>query len=92
MVNSVQHADDPALSTRRELRIRGVRAGGCVIEVADNGIGFDPDDVPVERLGLRVSIAERMVNAGGRADIASSPGEGTTVTVAWPASPEGGDE
>ncbi len=92
MVNSVQHADDPALSTRRELRIRGVRAGGCVIEVADNGVGFDPDDVPVERLGLRVSIAERMVNAGGRADIASSPGEGTTVTVAWPASPEGGDE
>ncbi|WP_173922235.1 sensor histidine kinase [Agromyces sp. Marseille-P2726] len=91
MVNSVQHADDPALSTRRELRIRGVRAGGCVIEVADNGVGFDRNEVPVERLGLRVSIEERMANAGGSAAIVSSPGEGTTVTIAWPAAPDEAD-
>jgi signal transduction histidine kinase len=91
MVNSMQHADEPGRSTRRELRIRGVRAGGCVIEVADNGTGFDRAGVPVERLGLRVSIEERMANAGGSAEIVSRPGHGTTVTVAWPAGSAGGD-
>ena len=85
MVNSLQHADEPDRRARRELRIRGVRAGGCVIEVADNGVGFDRVNVPTERLGLRVSIEERMANAGGSASIESRPGHGTTVTVAWPA-------
>lgn len=84
MVNSLQHADEPGLSTRRELRIRGVRAGGCVIEIADNGRGFAMDRVPAERLGLRVSIEERMANVGGMAHIESRIGHGTTVTVAWP--------
>lgn len=91
MVNSIQHAGEPGRSTRRELRIRGVRAGGCVIEIADNGIGFDRRDVPVERLGLRVSIEERMADAGGGAEIDSTPGHGTTITVAWPARALGGE-
>ncbi len=84
MVNSLQHADEPGRRARRELRVRGVRAGGCVIEISDDGVGFNRDAVPAERLGLRVSIEERMANAGGSADIASQPGHGTTVTVAWP--------
>ena len=84
IVNSVQHADEPGRTTRRELRIRGVRAGGCVVEVADNGRGFDPAEVPESRLGLRVSIDERMSNAGGAARIDSAPGRGTTVTLSWP--------
>ncbi|GAA4367504.1 sensor histidine kinase [Agromyces bauzanensis] len=91
MVNSMQHADEPGRGTRRELRIRGVRAGGCVIEIADNGVGFARHDVPVERLGLRVSIEERMANAGGGAEIESTPGHGTTVTIAWPVGAMGGD-
>ncbi|MFF2389847.1 sensor histidine kinase [Agromyces sp. NPDC058104] len=91
MVNSVQHAEEPGRRARREIRIRGVRAGGCVIEVADNGIGFEPDRVPSERLGLRVSIEERIANVGGNSEIASRPGHGTTVTLAWPAGALGGD-
>jgi signal transduction histidine kinase len=47
--------------------------------------------VPDERLGLRVSIEERMANAGGSADIASAAHQGTTVTIAWPAGAAGGD-
>ncbi|WP_157432125.1 sensor histidine kinase [Agromyces italicus] len=91
MVNSVQHADEPGRRARREIRVRGVRAGGCVIEVADNGVGFEPDGVPGERLGLRVSIEERIANVGGSSEIASRPGHGTTVTLAWPAGALGGD-
>jgi signal transduction histidine kinase len=89
MVNSVQHAEGPIGHLRRELEIRGVGAGGCVIEVADNGSGFDPARVPASRLGLRVSIEERMANAGGSAAVASSPGRGTVITLAWPAGVEG---
>lgn len=89
MVNSVQHADGPIGRVQRELEIRGVGAGGCVIEVADNGTGFDPAQVPASRLGLRVSIEERMANAGGSARIESASGRGTRVILAWPAGVEG---
>jgi signal transduction histidine kinase len=92
MVNSVQHADGPIGRVRRELEIRGVGAGGCVIRIIDNGAGFDPSEVPASRLGLRVSIEERMANEGGSARIESVPGDGTTVTLAWPARVEGSGE
>ncbi|MGW9167739.1 sensor histidine kinase [Agromyces sp. NPDC055658] len=85
MVNSLQHAGEPGRRVRRDIRIRGVRAGGCVIEISDNGVGFDIAAVPPVRLGLRVSIEERMSNVGGSADIDSRPGHGTNVTLAWPA-------
>ena len=91
MVNSMQHADEPGRSTARELRIRGIGTDGCVIEVVDDGVGFDRHDVPDERLGLRVSIEERISNAGGAAEIVSRPGQGTTVAIAWPAGSAGGD-
>ena len=62
-----------------------------MIEIADNGAGFDRSSVPDERLGLRVSIEERMANAGGSAEIVSAPHHGTTITIAWPAGASGGD-
>lgn len=89
MVNSMQHADEPGRTVRRELRVRGIRTGGCLVEVSDNGLGFDPEAVPSERLGVRVSIIERMANVGGSASIESTLGHGTTVSLVWPAGMEG---
>ncbi len=83
MVNSLQHAGSPD-TVERWLRISGVGADGLDIEVGDNGAGFDPKDIQLERLGLRVSIIERVANAGGRADVVSSPGDGTVITIRWP--------
>jgi hypothetical protein len=40
--------------------------------------------VPTERLGVRVSILERVASAGGRAEIDSAPGTGTVVRLRWP--------
>lgn len=89
MVNSIQHAGEPGRTVRREVRVRGVRAGGCLIEVADNGVGFALHDVPSSRLGIQISVFERMEHAGGSARIDSTPGSGTTVTLGWPVWAEG---
>jgi signal transduction histidine kinase len=53
-----------------------------VLEVADDGRGFDPAE-PSRRLGL-ASMRERARAAGGRLDVVSSPGAGTTVRLEVP--------
>jgi signal transduction histidine kinase len=84
MYNSVQHAgDSPRI--KRTVTIKGVRPGGIEVEIRDTGVGFAADAVPAERLGVRVSIIERLANAGGVARVESSPGHGTIVTLRWPA-------
>jgi signal transduction histidine kinase len=84
MVNSVQHAGRGA-AVSRWLSIREGSHLGIEVEVGDTGAGFSAADVPTERLGVRVSILERVTNAGGSAEVDSQPGEGTVVTIRWPA-------
>jgi signal transduction histidine kinase len=84
MVNSLQHAGTGD-SVERWLSVSGTGTGGLEVQVGDTGAGFDPDDVHVGRLGLRVSILERVTNAGGSVRIDSSPGSGTIITILWPA-------
>ena len=81
MVNSLQHAG-PA--HRRWAVVRG-GADDLVVEVGDDGAGFDPDAVPTERLGVRVSILERVASVGGVAVIDTAVGHGTVVSLHWPA-------
>jgi signal transduction histidine kinase len=40
--------------------------------------------VPTERLGLRVSILERVASAGGVVEIESAEGQGTLISIQWP--------
>jgi signal transduction histidine kinase len=49
--------------------------------VRDRGPGFDPEAVPADRRGVRESIVGRMARHGGRAEITSTPGEGTEVEL-----------
>ena len=84
MVNSLQHAG-PA--HRRWAVVRG-GADDLVVEVGDDGAGFDPDAVPTERLGVRVSILERVASVGGVAVIDTAVGHGTVVSLHWPAPKE----
>lgn len=49
--------------------------------VRDRGKGFDVADVEAGRLGIRESIIGRMARHGGRAEVHSTPGEGTEVTL-----------
>jgi signal transduction histidine kinase len=81
MVNSLQHA---GASTPRWVAVQGAEDGAVRVEIADEGVGFVVADVPTERLGVRVSILERVASAGGRAEILSEPGAGTRVVLRWP--------
>jgi signal transduction histidine kinase len=61
-----------------------VRESGdsLVVEVSDDGIGFDPGrpELRSRHLGL-TSMEERAQELGGELQIRSSPGAGTTVRL-----------
>jgi len=81
MMNSLTHAGADAT---RWVSARSIPHGGLRVEVGDTGKGFAIENIASERLGVRVSIIERLANAGGRATIVSAPGEGTVVKLRWP--------
>ncbi len=80
--NSVLHAGDgPEVSrvVTATITDTGVRA-----TIQDTGRGFNLRGVHDRRLGIRVSIFERMrLLEGGRAEVESRQGQGTTVTLQW---------
>ena len=64
----------------------GATADGIIqVTIRDAGGGFDPGRVELVRLGVRRSIIERVADVGGAASVQSAPGEGTTVSLSWPA-------
>src|SRR5690606_4060344 len=64
--------------------VQALGGDGIRVEVGDTGVGFLSNELPGERLGLRVSVIERVNAVGGVVDIDSHPGEGTIVTLEWP--------
>ncbi|MEO8528289.1 MAG: ATP-binding protein [Pseudolysinimonas sp.] len=81
--NVVRHSG----ATTAELEVFA-EAGSVTVMVTDRGCGFDLGSVAGDRLGLRASVVERMAAVGGMAKIWSAPGEGTSVVISAPASPE----
>jgi hypothetical protein len=80
--NSVAHAG----TATRAVHARATPFG-LEVTVLDDGSGFDPDAVRPERLGVRVSILDRMRSLpGGHAHIVSRPGVGTRIVISWLAS------
>lgn len=63
---------------------------GCSVRIADDGCGFDPAAVASGPLGFGQSIVARVAEVGGSAEVASTPGRGTTWTLAWRIAPAGG--
>jgi signal transduction histidine kinase len=57
--------------------------GSAAFEVADDGRGFDPDDVPSGHFGVAM-MGDLVRDGGGKFDVISAPGEGTRVRVEVP--------
>lgn len=53
------------------------------LEIEDNGRGFDPASLPIDRLGLQI-IQERAQDVGGKVYVRSSVGYGTSIQVEIP--------
>lgn len=77
--NARMHAGPARLAVRLVSDETHVR-----VEVADDGVGFDPARPTPGRLGIRTSIVGAMAAVpGGHAEVRSAPGAGTTVTLTW---------
>lgn len=64
------------------LTVRGT-GERVVVVLGDEGVGFDPQQVPTERFGLARSLVERIEGIGGTVQVDSAPGQGTTLTIDW---------
>jgi two-component sensor histidine kinase len=87
MQNSIQHAGPGPVD--RSVVVSGAGESTVEITIEDDGQGFDPGSVEPGRLGVRVSIIERMTSIGGRAVVDSAPGRGTAVRLSWSPRDEG---
>jgi signal transduction histidine kinase len=81
IANALRHAAPRHVT----VSLRSGAGGGLVLAVADDGGGFDPADpeLRARRLGL-TSMEERARRLGGRLEIRSAPGTGTTVRLEVP--------
>ncbi|MEH0983218.1 sensor histidine kinase [Micromonospora sp. CPCC 205556] len=79
LANVARHAPGSTATVRLSADARAV-----VVEVVDDGPGFDPAAVPAHRYGLRESVRGRMSEVGGRAEVTSAPGAGTRIRLGWP--------
>jgi signal transduction histidine kinase len=77
--NAIMHSK----ADRIQLRLGSSTFKGLIVEVRDNGKGFMPDRVPKDRLGISTSIKARMDLVGGKAQVSSTPGKGSTVILSW---------
>jgi signal transduction histidine kinase len=105
LVNLLLNACDASTPGSRLRLVARTGPDGMVrIEIADHGTGIPPEHLNAvfdpffttkqrgEGTGLGLPIAASIVrNHGGRIDLSSQPGEGTTATVLWPALREGGE-
>jgi signal transduction histidine kinase len=72
----------------REVEVRLVREGDQIVAtVRDDGKGFDASRVRGSTQGL-VGMRYRVQARGGRLQVSSSPGHGTTVSAMLPANPQ----
>lgn len=78
MQNIARHSH----ATKVDVRLH--RSDSCIVlEIHDNGMGFDPGRGYPGHLGLQ-SMQERVALIGGDFAIVSQPGTGTTISVSLP--------
>ena len=83
LANVLRHADATTANVRVE-----ARQGQIVVEISDDGRGFNPNGGHPGHFGLE-SMRSRATEIGGRLTISSAPGSGTVVRVRVPAETNG---
>jgi signal transduction histidine kinase len=75
--NIAKHAEAEAVVITLLCHAEGVK-----LEICDDGIGFAPDQITAEHLGLRI-MRERAAALGAEWSLQTSPDHGTTIYVYW---------
>jgi signal transduction histidine kinase len=79
LTNAARHA-----AAKNVAVLFSIRDGHAVLEVDDDGRGFNVDAVSRRRgIGL-IGMKERLRRCGGELEIRSTPGEGTRVVARVP--------
>ena len=79
LTNILKHAQATRIGIRAHLE-----GGAAVLEVADDGVGFDPQALrPGQGIGLR-NIRHRAESLGGRCAMRSAPGQGSRLRISVP--------
>ena len=83
--NVVKHAR----ATRVDVAAKGHCGpeGACesvILEIEDDGVGFDPEEVPGGHFGMDI-MRERAHSFGGSMEVTSGSSCGTRIQVLWPA-------
>jgi signal transduction histidine kinase len=78
MVNAAKYGSPAAEPVQVYAEVEEARV---FVSVRDHGPGFDLDQVPEDRMGVRQSIIGRMERNGGRARLRPAPGGGTEVEL-----------
>jgi signal transduction histidine kinase len=77
--NAVQHSG----CSNIEISVKSTRTG-TILEIRDNGKGFDPGDIVTGRRGLGLLSMEHYAAEGGlELSVLSTLGAGTTVRAVW---------
>lgn len=83
LTNVARHAGAHRVTLRVVANAQAVH-----VEVEDEGIGFDPETVPLTASGL-TGMRERAVALGGRLTVDSAPGRGTRLVAELPLNDDG---
>ena len=83
MVNASKYAGTDSISVFGEVEEEEV-----LVFVRDRGVGFELEEMPEDRMGVRGSILGRMERHGGTARVRTAPGEGTEVQLRMPRIPQ----
>lgn len=83
--NAIKHAN----ASRIDVALEVLGAESLKLQIADDGVGFDPVRMFNSPVGLGLAmIGERAESIGGRAEIRSILGMGTRVTITVPLEPD----
>jgi PAS domain S-box-containing protein len=84
--NVVKHARASSVTVTMSVEdgpLRGAGTRHLAVHIADDGLGFDPGEVPAGHMGLD-TMRQRIAALSGEYWIESAPGRGTTVRVLVP--------
>jgi signal transduction histidine kinase len=81
LTNTIKHAEAKTVGIRVEFA-----PGECRIAITDDGKGFQPGQTRAGGTGLK-NMRQRLEEIGGKLELQSRPGQGTTVRLVFPLAP-----